>query len=78
MKTAVSPPDELFQRVEEAARRARVPRSRFCAAALAENLARREARSVTQKLDEVYGDGGEGLEAGLDRAQRRVVEPEEW
>lgn len=56
MKTAVSLPDELFERAEQAAAELGVPRSNLYARALDEFLDRHERSSVTAQLDAVYGE----------------------
>ena len=53
MKTAISLPDDLFQRADAFAKRQRRSRSQVYADALAEWLARHEAQAITAALDRV-------------------------
>jgi predicted transcriptional regulator len=78
MKTAVSIPDELFRRADELALRLGKSRSQIYREALAEYLFRREPRSVTAALDEAMNELGQGRDAWLDEAGRRVLEQTEW
>jgi metal-responsive CopG/Arc/MetJ family transcriptional regulator len=54
MKTAVSIPDEIFQKAEATAKQMRVSRSRLYASAIAEYLERHRSESVTERLNQVY------------------------
>ena len=78
MKTAVSLPDDLFQRAESTAKNLRVSRSELYARALTDFLARRDRESVTTKLNEVYGDFHAELDPGLQRAQTLLLKKSEW
>ena len=79
MKTAVSLPDELFDRAEVLARRLGKSRSQVYREALAEYLFRRESPSVTDALDGVVADlGPEGVDGWLTEAGRRGLERSEW
>jgi mRNA interferase MazF len=73
MKTAVSIPDELFQRADALAQRVGKSRSQVYREALAEYLYRRETRSVTEALDEVVDELEPGRDPWLDEAGRRAV-----
>lgn len=78
MKTAVSVPDEIFERAERLVRRSRVSRSELYSRALREYIARHAPDEVTERLNavvsEVQGDGDEF--AG--EASRRTLERAEW
>ncbi|PJZ68461.1 ChpI protein [Leptospira perolatii] len=56
MKTAVSIPDALFKAVEETAKRLGIPRSQLFAKALEEFIRSHSKQSVTERLNEIYGD----------------------
>ena len=78
MKTAVSLPDELFERAEDLARQLGKSRSQVYREALAEYLFRREARSVTAALDGVVAEVGPEPDGWLTEAGRRGLGRSEW
>jgi predicted transcriptional regulator len=78
MKTAVSIPDEIFEKVERLARRAGRSRSEVFAAALAEYVARHAPDEVTDAMDRVIADVGDLPDTFVAAAGRRVLEQTEW
>ena len=78
MKTAVSIPDEVFEKVERLARRAGRSRSEVFSAALAEYVARHAPDEVTDAMDRVIADVGDQQNAFVSAAGRRVLENTEW
>jgi predicted transcriptional regulator len=56
LKTAVSIPDELFQEADALAKRSGKSRSEVYADALRDHLGRQNDASITQRLNDVYGD----------------------
>jgi predicted DNA-binding protein len=79
MKTAVSIPDEVFERVERLARRARKSRSEVFSAALKEYVARHEPDEITDAFNDVCARiGEEGSDAFVAAAARRILEKTEW
>lgn len=78
MKTAISIPDELFQRAEEFARTLGKSRSQVYREALAEYLVRREPRSVTSALDELVAELPVEPDPWVGVTARRVLERSEW
>jgi len=78
MKTAVSLPDELFERAEELALRLGKSRSQVYREALAEYLFRREPQSLTAALDAVVDEVGPEADGWLAAAARRGLERSEW
>jgi metal-responsive CopG/Arc/MetJ family transcriptional regulator len=78
MKTAVSIPDEVFEKVERLARRAGRSRSEVFAAALAEYVARHAPDEVTEAMDRVCADVGDQEDAFVSAAGHRVLENTEW
>ncbi len=72
MKTAVSIPDEVFEKVERLARRARRSRSEVFSAALAEYVARHAPDEVTEAMDRVIADVGEPKDGFVVAAGRRI------
>jgi metal-responsive CopG/Arc/MetJ family transcriptional regulator len=71
MKTAISLPDELFASADALAERLGVSRSALFATALAEYLAKHQARKVTDRLNAVYAAEDSRLDPALHRAQAR-------
>ncbi len=78
MKTAVSIPDDLFQRADELAHRLGKSRSQLYREALSDYLARRESRSVTKALDAVASEVGSTPDAWTAAAERAARERSEW
>lgn len=78
MKVAVSIPDEVFKQAERAARRLKVPRSRFYAQALRAFVAGDADDAVRRALDEVYGEGRNAPEEGWDAPGLDVLRKEKW
>lgn len=78
MKTAISLPDELFESAETLAARLGVSRSRLYADAIRLYLAVRQADSVRESLDQVYGEEPEVVDEALKRAQAKVLKASEW
>ena len=78
MKTAVSIPDQLFERAEALAERLGKSRSQVYREALTEYVARREPRAVTEALDEVVDELGDGGDPFVAEAARRTLDASEW
>jgi metal-responsive CopG/Arc/MetJ family transcriptional regulator len=78
MKTAVSIPDEVFEKVERLARRARRSRSEVFSAALTEYVARHASDEVTAAMDRVCAEVNDQPDAFTAGASRRVLEKTEW
>jgi metal-responsive CopG/Arc/MetJ family transcriptional regulator len=81
MKTAVSIPDDVFEKVERLARRGQRSRSEVFSAALAEYVARHAPDEVTDAMNRVLKEvAGEDVQPdGFVRtAGRRVLEKTEW
>ena len=81
MKTAVSIPDDVFEKVERLARRGQRSRSEVFSAALAEYVARHAPDEVTDSMNRVLAEVA-GKDAQSDAfvrtAGRRVLEKTEW
>ena len=71
MKTAVSIPDDVFDRAEQMARSWNVSRSELYADALRRMIWADEA--ITANLDEVYGGGEHGSDPAISAQGRRAV-----
>ncbi|MGB8296355.1 MAG: hypothetical protein WCG85_13090 [Polyangia bacterium] len=78
MKTAVSIPDEIFERAETLAHRAKRSRSEVYACALSEYVARHAPDSVTEAMNRVLDDVKETPDGFASRAARRTLERSEW
>ena len=78
MKTAVSIPDDVFEKAERLARGAGRSRSELYSAALREYVARHAPDEVTQRMNRacalVAGEADEFVQA----AGQRVLESVEW
>jgi metal-responsive CopG/Arc/MetJ family transcriptional regulator len=78
MKTAVSIPDEVFEKVERLARRAGRSRSEVFSAALSEYVARHAPDEVTEAMNRVCADLGDHGDAFVTAAGRQRLENVEW
>ena len=78
MKTAVSIPDDIFERAERLASRERRSRSEVYAAALGEYLARHAQDEVTEAMNRVCGEVDGNDDAFLSLAGRQVLANTEW
>jgi metal-responsive CopG/Arc/MetJ family transcriptional regulator len=78
MKTAVSIPDDVFEKVERLARRAKRSRSEVFSAALREYIARHAPDEVTDSINRAIEEIGEQQDDFVTAASRRVLEKTEW
>jgi metal-responsive CopG/Arc/MetJ family transcriptional regulator len=78
MKTAVSIPDEVFQRVERFARKSKRSRSEVFSAALREYIARHAPDEVTEAINRAIDQVGDQKDDFVATAARRVLEKTEW
>ena len=78
MKTAVSVPDDVFDRSEALARREKRSRSEVYSAALREYVARHAPDDVTEALDRVVAEAGEADDSFIRVAAERVLRATEW
>ncbi len=78
MKTAVSVPDDVFDRAEALARREKRSRSEVYSAALREYVARHAPDDVTEALDRVVAEVGEADDSFIRVAAERVLRATEW
>ena len=78
MKTAVSIPDGVFEKVERFARRSRRSRSDVFSAALREYIARHAPDEVTEAINRVCEQAGDPRDAFSAEAARRILENTEW
>lgn len=78
MKTAVSIPDDVFEKVERFARRAKRSRSEVFSAALREYIARHAPDEVTEAINRAVDEIGEETDEFVAAASRRILEKTEW
>jgi Ribbon-helix-helix protein, copG family len=74
MKTAVSIPDEVFEKVERLARRTHKSRNEVFSAALGEYVAHHAPDEVTETMNRVYEAASERPDPFLAAAVRRTLE----
>lgn len=77
MKTAISLPDELFEKAEQVAARLQVSRSELYARALAAYLREHDGARITREIDRVLGDQPARLDPVLTRVQLASLGPDE-
>ena len=78
MKTAVSIPEEVFEKAEHLARHAKKSRSQLFSDALTEYVARHAPEEVTDALDRVCDELRNQKDKFVSSATRRVLERSEW
>lgn len=78
MKTAVSIPDDVFEKVERLARRGKRSRSEVFSAALREYVARHSPDEVTEAINRVCDQVGDQRDEFVAAASRRILEKTEW
>jgi len=78
MKTAVSIPDEIFERAERLAERAGRSRSDVYSAALKEYVARHAPEDVTEAMNRVCDEIEQERDGFSTAVARRVLERTEW
>ena len=78
MKTAVSIPDDVFEKAERLARRAQKSRSEVFSAALREYVARHAPDEVTEAMNNVCDKLGEKRDEFVSLVSRRTLENVEW
>jgi len=78
MKTAVSIPDDVFERAERLARRTKRSRSRIFSEALREYLARHSPDEITNAMNKACAEIGDTRDPFVAEAARRILERAEW
>ena len=78
MKTAISLPDDLFASADALAERLGLSRSQLYQSALAEYLAKHQARKVTERLNAVYAKSAAKLDPAVARAGARTLRRSQW
>lgn len=78
MKTAISIPDKIFESAEELASKLGKSRSQLYTQAVSGLIERYQSESVTEKLDQIYGQTETRLDPLLDKMQRRSLSQDVW
>lgn len=78
MKTAISIPNNVFERAESLARKLKVSRSELYTEAVKVYLKENHTEDVTARLDEVYENLPSNLDKGLLKAQATSLQDEKW
>ena len=78
MKTAVSLPDELFEKAEATAHQLRVSRSELYARAIALFLRESDSSAITERLNDLYSRVPAKLDPALHEAQLQSLKKEIW
>jgi len=78
MKTAISIPDEVFDKAERAAKRLGVSRSELYANAVRDYLERHRDENITEKLNQLYVEVDSSLPPELERMQSASLGKEDW
>ena len=78
MKTAVSISDDVFEEADRLAKRLKKSRSQVYCLALKEYVARHAPDQVTEAMDRVCAEAGEGVDAFVSSTARRVLEHSAW
>ena len=78
MKTAVSIPDDVFEKVERFARRTKRSRSEVFSTALREYIARHAPDEVTDAINRAVDEIGDQKDEFVARAARRILEKTKW
>lgn len=74
MRTAIVIPDEVLAGADELARELGISRSQLYTTAIAEYVAKFQARGITERLNEVYADEDSGVPWALRKAQAVAIE----
>ena len=78
MKTAVSIPDDIFEKAERFAKRSKRSRSEVFAAALREYVSRHSPDEVTDAMNRVCGEVGEQVDEFVSAAGNRLLRKTQW
>ena len=78
MKTAVSIPDDVFEKAERLARRMKKSRSELFGNALNEYIARHAPDQVTETMNQVCAEIDSEPDAFATAASRRILERSDW
>jgi predicted transcriptional regulator len=78
MKTAISLPDDLFDKAEALARKLKKSRSQFYREAVADLVARYDEQAMIEAINRAYESPDPETDAFVAEAARRILEQTEW
>jgi predicted transcriptional regulator len=78
MKTAISIPDEIFEKAEHLARRMNKSRSQLFSNAVEEYVDRHSTNRVTEALDKALSEVNVKTDSFVAEASHRILENSEW
>lgn len=78
MKTAISVPNDVFERIEKYAKTKKMSRSQFFSKAAQEYLDSREKEDITANLNEVYSKEDSSVDPVLFKMALLSLPKEEW
>ena len=78
MKTAISIPDQVFDKAEQFAREKKISRSALFTKAVNEFIQHHQQKEVTAKLNKVYPEQESSLDPLLADIQAQSLQKEEW
>jgi metal-responsive CopG/Arc/MetJ family transcriptional regulator len=78
MKTAVSIPDEIFEKADQLARKVRKSRSQLYTDAVREYVAKYATESVTETMTRICNELGDTSDPMISSVSRRTLERSEW
>ena len=78
MKTAISLPDDIFEKAERLARRLKKTRSQLYREAVAEYIARHDPDSATERMNRVIDEVGGEVDPFTRAAAYRAFKRVEW
>lgn len=78
MKTAVSIPDQIFEKADQLANKLGLSRSELYASAIQAYVESYQARGVTEALNRVYREEDSSLDPVLSALQASVLPREDW
>ena len=78
MKTAVSVPDDVFQKAERFAKRTKRSRSEVFTAALREYVSRHSPDEITDAMNRVCSELGEQADEFVSAAGQRLLRKTQW
>lgn len=78
MKTAVSIPDDVFEKADRLAKRSKRSRSEVFSAALQEYLARHAPEEVTEAMNRVCAETDDQPDEFVRTAARRLLQNVKW
>lgn len=78
MKTAISVPNDVFERIERYAKKKKMSRSQLFSKAAEEYLDKREKEDITASLNEVYSKEDSSVDPVLFKMAMLSLPKEEW